>query len=139
MCEKWISIYMKYCWYELLNYCEYWSESHGRRATERTVWNRKALSSVRKHSCYTNTSIEVALWSNPWLKISMQWFCVDNKEWSSEPHEDSFNLHSATDSNPRRQWAWSVEISSEERTVTCKNNHNGTFSLEKKTKDTKWA
>lgn len=42
----------------------------------------------------------------------MQWFCVANKKWSSEPHEDSFNLHSATDSNPRRIWAWSVEISS---------------------------
>lgn len=59
----------------------------------------------------------------------MQWFCVANKEQSSEHHEDGFNLHSATDSNPRRIWAWSAEISSDE-TDTCKNNHNGTFSHE---------
>jgi len=23
----------------------------------------------------------------------LQWFCVANKEWSSEPPEESFNLH----------------------------------------------
>lgn len=59
----------------------------------------------------------------------LQWFRVANKERSSEAHEDGINLHSATDSNPRRIGAWSAEISSDE-TVTCKNNHNGTFSHE---------